>query len=58
MKIGRKSVKIFQMKNRKGYAALCDEHLTEGKTSTQAYDRMVKAINRSEKKQQRALARR
>ncbi len=50
MKIGRKSVKIFKMKNRSGYAALCDDHLTEGRTKIQAYDRMVKAVNRTTKK--------
>ncbi|HPB68375.1 MAG TPA: hypothetical protein PLT76_09975 [Candidatus Omnitrophota bacterium] len=50
MKIGKKSVKIFNIRNRAGYAALCDDHLTEGKTPQQAYDRMVKAINRTYKK--------
>ena len=49
-KIGRKSVKIFRIKNRKGYAALCDEHLTEGSTENQALDRMVKALARTERK--------
>ena len=50
MKIGKKSVKIFDIKNRTGYAALCDDHLTEGKTPQQAYARMVKAINRTYRK--------
>ena len=50
MKIGDKSVKIFKMKNRTGYAAICDDCLTEGSTKDQAYDRMVKAINRIERK--------
>ena len=50
MKIGKKNVKIFKMKNRTGYAALCCDHLTEGSTTAQAYDRMVKAINRTERK--------
>lgn len=50
MKIGRYTVKIFKMKNRKGYAALCNDCLTEGKTKNEAYDRMVKAIKRVTKK--------
>ena len=39
-KIGRRSVKIFQIKNRKGYAAICCDHLTEGKTSSEVLSRM------------------
>ena len=50
MKIGGKSVTIFKMKNRKGYAAICDDHLTEGITQDQAIDRMEKAVNRTMKK--------
>ena len=50
MKIGDRNVKIFKMKNRKGYAALCDDCITEGKTKMEAYDRMVKAIRRIYKK--------
>ncbi|MDP8212715.1 MAG: hypothetical protein P9X22_05420 [Candidatus Zapsychrus exili] len=50
MKIGKKTVKIFKMANRKGYAALCCDCITEGLTKNQAYDRMVKAINRIDKK--------
>lgn len=50
MQIGNKSVTIFKVKNRAGYAAICDEHLTEGLTEQEAYDRMVKAIKRTEKK--------
>ena len=49
-KIGRKSVKIFKMKNRKGYAGLCDDHLTEGLTSVQVLERMEKALARTERK--------
>ena len=49
-KIGRKSVKIFSMKNRRGYAALCDDHLTEGATVIQALARMEKALARTERK--------
>lgn len=50
MKIGTKSVKTFKIRNRRGYAALCCDHLTEGKTAQEAFDRMVKAIRRTEKK--------
>ncbi len=47
MKIGRKEVSIFKIKNREGYAAVCGGHLTEGKNSAQAYERMVKALGRT-----------
>ena len=57
-KIGRKTIRMFRMKNRRGYAAICDEHLTEGRTPAQAYDRMVKAINRTMRKAQKAMKRR
>ena len=50
MKIGKLNVKIFKMKNRRGYAALCNDCLTEGDTKNEAYDRMVKAIRRVTKK--------
>jgi len=44
-------VQIFKIKNRQGYAALCFEHLTEGKTPQEAYERMVKALRRTNRKQ-------
>jgi hypothetical protein len=47
MKIGHLKVDIFKIKNRRGYAAVCWEHLTEGKTPEEAYDRMTKAIKRT-----------
>ncbi len=50
MRIAGKQVKIFKIKNRKGYAALCDNHLTEGRTTQQAYDRMTKALKRKKKR--------
>jgi len=50
MKIGKKNVSIFKIKNRTGYAAICSSHLTEGKTKNQAIDRMVKAVKRTTKK--------
>jgi hypothetical protein len=46
-KIGHLKVSIFKIKNRSGYAAVCCEHLTEGKTEEEAYERMVKAIRRT-----------
>ncbi|MFC1708575.1 hypothetical protein ACFL2J_00750 [Candidatus Omnitrophota bacterium] len=50
MKILGSQVKIFKIKNRRGYAALCDNHLTEGSNSQQAADRMVKALKRKTKR--------
>jgi len=46
MKIGKKNVKVFKIKNRKGYAALCVNNLTEGRSPQQALDRMEKALKR------------
>jgi len=45
-KISIKKIKIFKIKNRKGYAAVCFNNLTEGRTTYQAYDRMLKALKR------------
>ena len=53
MKIGNKSVKIFKIKNRKGFAALFGGHLTEGKTKLQACDRMAKSLKRTAKKKKK-----
>jgi len=50
VKIGKNDVKIFKIKNRKGYAAVCSNHLTEGRTVVQAHDRLMKAIRRTSKK--------
>ena len=50
MKTGNLSVKTFKIKNRKGYAAICCDCLTEGKTPQQAYERMLKAVRRTSKK--------
>ena len=57
MKISNKSVKTIKLRNRKGYAAICGDCLTEGKTQQEAIDRMVKAINRVEKKMKSKLKR-
>ena len=47
MKISVKKIKIFKIKNRKGYGAICLSNLTEGKTIYQAYERMLKALGRN-----------
>ncbi|MEW5757932.1 MAG: hypothetical protein AB1755_00460 [Candidatus Omnitrophota bacterium] len=49
-KIGHLKVSIFKIENRRGYAAVCYNHLTEGKTAQEAYARMIKALNRTNKK--------
>jgi hypothetical protein len=50
MKIGKRTVNIFKIKNRSGYAAISDDHLTEGTTQNQAVARMVKALSRTDRK--------
>ncbi len=46
MKIGKCDVKVFKIKNRKGFAAICCNNLTEGKTPKEACMRMEKALKR------------
>jgi hypothetical protein len=43
------NIKVFKIKNRTGYAALCCDHLTEGKTREEAKARMEKALRRKKK---------
>jgi len=50
MKKGRQSVKVFKIKNRRGFAAICDDHLTEGSTRQEALERMAKALRRKNKR--------
>jgi len=50
MRIEGKSVTVFRIKNRRGYAAVCQGHLTEGNTEHQACERMAKALRRTSKK--------
>ncbi|MBI4982829.1 MAG: hypothetical protein HZC15_06855 [Candidatus Omnitrophica bacterium] len=50
-KIGHLKVDIFKIKNRNGFAAVCFDHLTEGKTQQEAYDRMIKALRRTNKQE-------
>lgn len=49
--ISQRAIKVFKIKNRSGYAAVCDDHLTEGKSEAEALDRMAKALNRTNKKE-------
>ena len=41
-----KSITIFKICNRRGYAAICRGNLTEGTTPFQSYYRMNKALKR------------
>lgn len=45
-KLAPAKVRIFKIANRRGYAALCLNNLTEGSTPGQAYLRMIKAVRR------------
>jgi hypothetical protein len=45
-KVFLKKVQIFKIKNRKGYAAICFNNLTEGKTESQALERLRSALRR------------
>ncbi len=46
-KVPRSRASIFKIKNRKGYAAVCVNNLTEGATRGMALTRMNKALKRS-----------
>jgi len=48
--MAKRKIKVFNMKNRRGYAAICCGHLTEGKSPQQAKDRMEKALKRKKKR--------
>ena len=50
MNMATKKITVFKIKNRSGYAAICSEHLTEGKSKEEALARMTKALNRTTKK--------
>jgi len=45
-KVPAAKVKIFHIENRRGYACICFNNLTEGKTPLEAYLRMIKAQKR------------
>ena len=45
-KMPKGMIETFKIKNRKGYAAICKNNLTEGRTVNQALARMDKALKR------------
>ncbi|OGV62028.1 MAG: hypothetical protein A2498_01715 [Lentisphaerae bacterium RIFOXYC12_FULL_60_16] len=45
-KLGLRDIVCFRIANRKGYATLARNHLTEGRTLIQAYARLIKACRR------------
>ena len=48
--MAQKKIAVFKIKNRNGFAAICSEHLTEGRSKEQALARMNKALKRTAKK--------
>ena len=46
-KLSLRQVSVFKIANRRGYAALAKNNLTEGRTVYQAYSRLVKACRRN-----------
>ena len=46
-KLPARSVSIFKIENRRGYAAVCRKNLTEGRSPLEAFRRMTKALKRS-----------
>ena len=46
-KLGLRDVTIFRIANRKGFATIAKNNLTEGRTVYQAYSRLVKACRRN-----------
>jgi hypothetical protein len=45
-KIRKSHVKTFKIRNRSGYAAICLNNLTEGRTSVQAVARLANPLKR------------
>ena len=45
-KIGRGKIKVFKIENRRGFAAVCMNNLTEGRTVDQALQRMARPLKR------------
>lgn len=43
-------ITVFKIKNRRGFAAICREHLTEGASKEEAIERMLKALKRTTRK--------
>ncbi len=54
MKPSETEIDVFKMKNRQGYAAICDGHVTEGQTRQQALERMHKALRRTQRMGQKS----
>lgn len=48
--IPKGKMKIFKLRNRSGYVAIYQRNITEGRTSAQAYARMLKAVRRQPKR--------
>ena len=48
--MAQKKMTVFKIKNRSGYAAICSDHLTEGRSKEEAKARMLKALKRTQKK--------
>ena len=46
-KVPMAQVTNFKIKNRKGFAVICKNNLTEGRTVSQALDRMNKVLKRT-----------
>ena len=44
------TIEVFKIKNRRGYAAIYQNHLTEGSSRIQALERMHKALKRKKKR--------
>ena len=53
MSKSKKSVRIFKIANRRGFAAICAGHLTEGATKQQTLERMAKALKRTSRKKKK-----
>jgi len=51
--MAQKKITVFKIKNRSGYAAICSEHLTEGKSREEALARLNKALKRTANKKVR-----
>ena len=45
-KLSSGKVTVLKLKNRKGYAAICFNNLTEGRTAQQAYNRLYHPLKR------------
>lgn len=46
-KISSNRIEMFKIRNRRGFAAVCMNHLTEGRSPAEAFDRISKALKRA-----------